>query len=239
MNVYSASRVYESIKTNRSISKKTRHSSYPVFRRYGNYRFLCPRDNVVYSDSDEPSYLSRVHYSQGENNNNSNSNHHLSGVHHQFYHKSTPREGNENLDTLPPNFYRRDGISSVACPTSRATGVSPPSHLESSPAFSPPASTINPGLTETQPPIRHLNSPNTSFQNRIKMVADEPAAVKWQPNSCTTPRYNNIHGCFKKGLGCDLQQCQNERQMVFSGGPVHIDLLELKGALLAVQSLLY
>ena len=71
------------------------------------------------------------------------------------------------------------------------------------------------------------------------MVADEPAAVKWQPNSCTTPRYNNIYGCFKKGLGCDLQQCQNEWKMVFSGEPVHINLLELKGALLAVQSLLY
>ena len=122
------------LQPNFSCSKEGRRY---IFRRYANYRLLCPGDNAVYSDSDEP-YLSGVHYSQGEINNNSNSNHHLSGVHHQFYHKtnkSTPREGNENLDTLPPNFDGRDGISSVACLTSRTTGVSPPSHLESSPAF--------------------------------------------------------------------------------------------------------
>ena len=135
----SAFSVYQTVKTNRSISKKTWYSSYPIFRQYANYRLLCPcGDNAVYSDNHEPSHLSEVHYSQGEINNNSSSNHHLSGVHHQFYHKtntSTPREGNENLDTLPSNFGSRDGIPSVACPTSRTTAVSPPSHLESSPAF--------------------------------------------------------------------------------------------------------
>ena len=107
----SASSVYRTIKTNRSIFKKTRHSSYPVFRRYANYRLLCSRDNAVYSNSDEPACLSRVHYSQREINNNSNSNHHLSGIHHQFYHKTNkpaPRESNKNLDTLPPNFDSRD-----------------------------------------------------------------------------------------------------------------------------------
>ena len=218
-----ASSVYQTIRTNRSIFKKTRHSSYPVFRRYANYLLLCSRDNAVYSNSDEPACLSGVHYSQGEINNNSNSNHHLSGIHHQFYHKTNkpvPRESNKNLDTLPPNFDSRDGISSVACPTSWAAGVSPPSHLESSSTFSPPASTINSGLAETQPPIQRLHPPNTGFQNGINMVADKPAASKWQPNGANTSRYHNIHGCFKKGLGCDFQQRQNERQMVFSGGPV-------------------
>ena len=32
---------------------KTRYSSYPVFRRYANYRLLCPRDNPVYSNNGE------------------------------------------------------------------------------------------------------------------------------------------------------------------------------------------
>lgn len=219
----SASSVYQTIKTNRSIFKKTRHSSYPVFGRYANYRLLCSRDNAVYSNSDEPACLSGVHYSQGEINNNSNSNHHLSGIHLQFYYKTNKpaaRESNKNLDTFPPNFDSRDGISSVACPTSWAAGVSPPSHLESSSTFSPPASTINSGLAETQPPIQRLHPRNTGFQNGINMVADKPAASKWQPNGANTSRFNNIHGCFKKGLGCDLKQRQNERQMVFSGGPV-------------------
>ena len=99
----SASSVYQTIKTNRSIFKKIRHSSYPVFRRYANYRLLRSRDNAVYSNSDEPAGLSGVHYSQGEINNNSNSNHHLSGIHHQFYHKTNkpaPRESNKNLQTV-------------------------------------------------------------------------------------------------------------------------------------------
>ena len=64
------------LQPNFSCSKEGRRY---IFRRYANYRLLCPGDNAVYSDSDEP-YLSGVHYSQGEINNNSNSNHHLSGV---------------------------------------------------------------------------------------------------------------------------------------------------------------
>ena len=134
--------------------------------------------------------------------------------------ESQHRESNKNLDTLPPNVDSRDGISLVACATSWAAEVSPPSHLESSSTFSPPASTINSGHAETQPPIQHLHPPNTGFQNGINMVADKPAASKWQPNGANTFRYNNIHRCFKKGLGCDLEQCQNERKMVFSRGPV-------------------
>ena len=104
---------------------------------------VCRKFIIFLLCSQEENYffhpcLSEVHCSQGEINNNSNSNHHLSGVHHQFYHKTnrcTPREGNENLGTLPPNFGSRDGISSVACQTSRTTGALPPSHLESSRTF--------------------------------------------------------------------------------------------------------
>ena len=214
--------VHQTIKSSRSISKKTRYSSYPVLRRYANYRLLYPRDNAVYSDSDKPPYLSGFHCTQGEINDNSNSNHHLSGIHNQFYHKAnmpTPRESKTNLDTLSPNFGSTDGSSSVTCPTFRGTGVSPSSHLESTFTFSPPAGTINPGLAKAQTPIQRPYPTNTGFQNGISMVVDELAAGKWQPNSGTTPRCNNIHGCFEKGLGCDLQQCKNKWQMVFSREP--------------------
>ena len=74
-------------------------------------------------------------------------------------------------------------------------------------------------FAKAQPPIQRPYPTNTGFQNGISMVVDELAAGKWQPNSGATPRCNNIHGCFEKGLGCDLQQCKKKWQMVFSREP--------------------
>ena len=88
----------------------------------------------------------------------------------------TPKEGNKNLDTLPPNFDSRDCSSSVTCPTFRGTGVSPPSHMECSLHFAT-SGTINPGVAETQPLMQRLYPPNTSFQ-KGSMMADELATSK-------------------------------------------------------------
>ena len=213
----SASSVYQTIKTNRSIFKKTRHSSYPVFRRYANYRLLCSRDNAVYSNSDEPACLSRVTI-------------------HKEKSITTPTQIITFLGftinsitrqiSLPPEKVTKTLILCRQILTAETVSLrSLTQRLTAQPSgkllyIFGTCSTINSGLAEKQPPIQRLDPPNTGFQNGINMVADKPAASKWQPNGANTSRYNNIHGCFKKGLRCDLQQRQNERQMVFSGGPV-------------------
>ena len=74
--------------------------------------------------------------------------------------------------------------------------------------------------------IQDLQKHNHQYNVCTPLTRASKTELTWwltnlqQVNGANTSRYNNIHGCFIKGLRCDLQQCQNERQMVFSGGPV-------------------
>ena len=161
--------VYQTIKTSRSISKKTRYSSYPVLRRYANYRLLCPRDNAG-----------------------------LLGV----------------LESHCPAIWKA------------------PLHFLH----------LQAQLIQDLQKHNHQYNICTQLTQASKtefcMVVDELAAGKWQPNSGTIPRCNSIHGCTEKDWGAICNNVKTNGKWSFQESRLHINVLELKGALLAVQSLL-
>lgn len=110
--------------------------------------------------------------------------------------------------------------------------------MESPSSFSATSSPTNPGLARKQIPVREQNVSNKYLQGRNKMVVNKVTTSKRKSDSVTISRYNNLHRRIQNGLGVVSNGVGTNGKWSAQERMLHINVLELKGALLAIQALL-
>ena len=151
-----------------------------------------------------------------------------------------PRQRNQHSPTMSPNAgpaksyspsYSSDLGYSRICSSSDMEGPSPLSHASSA---------ANTGITTKPQQLCKRGGPFGSIQARTALVGSEHHIMQWQSYSDSFPRFHHLHRRIETRLGgggvCSNQQANGKWSATEKH--LHINILELKGAFLALQALI-
>ena len=232
--------VYSPHETSSRFPEETGRSPTPVPGRYAHNWFDPSRSQRLHTDGCESPKSVGVHNQPGQIGSNPNSGYNVSRVYNQFnnhaFH-STLRESAEITNTVPTDSFELDGSPSNPGLTSGPIGILSPSRVASTSSFSLPTSSPHQRSEPNESHLRGSSFVMLSVPRGNQLVATESRNSQWQPDYNTIFRSDNIHRCLFDGLGSCLWEHQNPWEVVCHRETVaHINVLELKGAMLGIQS---
>ena len=186
----------------------------------------------------------RVHHQQREVHLHPNSDNYLSGIHNQLNHhatNSTSGQSEECALTLSSNAFQAKSVTPIYCSNLGPARVISASHMASSSSYAQAtgATESDTGTTKFPTKLRGGSESLASLETGAAMVDTEHRTLQWKPCHDPSTRSHDLHGCAKTGMGCNLRQSASEREIWSATEKLlHINILELKGAFLAIQALL-
>ena len=233
--------VYSPHETSSRFPEETGCSPNLVPGRYAHNWFDPSRSQRLYPDGCESPKSAGVHNQPGQIGSNPNSGYNISRVYNQFnnhaFH-STLRESAEITDTLPTDSFELEGSPSNPGPTSGSFGILSPSRVASPLHFRYLQALL----------IRGLNQMNHNYEAPVSLCSQSLGEINWWLQNLETVNGSPIitpssdltifTDASLTGWGAACGNIQTNGKWSATERQLHINVLELKGAMLGIQSLL-